>query len=578
MSTAILHDSRRHAWLCFGEPERVRAARRLDEVRAVLEEGEAISVQAGLWIVAWISYEAAPAFDPSLTVRLPEALPLAWIGLFAEPSVRPDLPFDGPAERIEEWTPSVTGPEYRDAVARIHDYIAAGDTYQVNLTYRMRAPFVGDARALFAQMAEAQRADYGAWVDTDGFAVCSASPELFFELEGGCLRSRPMKGTARRGRTPREDRASMEALRTSAKERAENVMIVDMMRHDMGRIAETGSVRVEDLFAVEKYPTVWQMTSTVACATKARWPDVMAALFPCASVTGAPRRRTMEIIAEIETTPRGLYCGTIGFVEPRGRAQFAVAIRTAVVEKTRHRIEYGVGGGIVADSTAEAEEAECRTKARVLDHPSGPFRLLETLLWRPDSGYWLVEEHMERLSESAAYFDFRVNPDDVRRRLAEAAGGFAGEAKRVRLLAASDGAVEIEAQDAPAATDDPVRVCWSPRPVDETSPFLFHKTTVRDVYRQALAACPGFADVLLWNRRGELTESCIANVVVELDGRRWTPPVECGLLPGVFRGHLLRSGAVAERVIRADEVSRCTRLWLVNSVRGEREARLVVRP
>jgi len=383
-----------------------------------------------------------------------------------------------------------------------------------------------------------------------------------------------MKGTVGRGRWYEEDRAQAEWLRQSEKNRAENLMIVDMVRNDMGRLAAVGSVTVPRLFALEPYPTLWQMTSTVQGVTDAGLAAVFSALFPAASITGAPKIRTMEIIADLESAPRRIYTGTVGFVAPDGRAQFNVAIRTVLVDRETAMAEFGVGGGVVWDSEEASEFAECRVKARVLSHVQPEFQLLETLLWEPGSGYFLFEEHLQRLAQSAAYFGRPVDLEAVRRHLGACVDGLPPLPHRVRLLVANDGTAATQCQPV-AVPDRPPRICLARTPVNTADVFLYHKTTARDVYEKALAACPGMDDVLLWNERGEITESTIANVVVALDGALCTPPVSCGLLGGVFREWLLRQGNVSERVIRVEDLPRCSAVYLVNSVRRMRQATLV---
>ena len=361
-------------WLRFSEPVEVLTARTLDEVFQALEKIE----KSGLWAAGFISYEAAGAFDDALKTHLPGNLPLLCFGLFHPPS-RERFGATG-TYKLGNWTPSVTRGEYAGAIAAIKEHIAAGDTYQVNYTFRLNAEFSGSPFALFCDLSEAQQGRYAAFIVTNEFAICSASPELFFELKDGVITSCPMKGTMPRALTAEADRAVAEALKNSAKDRAENIMIVDMIRNDIGRVAEAGAVETLSRFDVEKYPTVWQMTSTVKGNLAQRRKgtkivEVMSALFPCASITGAPKAKTMEIIQGLEHTacglasPRGVYTGSIGFIAPDGAAQFNVAIRTAVIQNGR--AEYGIGGGIVWDSDADAEYEEAITKSRILPRRRG---------------------------------------------------------------------------------------------------------------------------------------------------------------------------------------------------------------
>lgn len=538
----------------------------------LLEEVAARARRDGFYAAGFVSYEAAPGFDPALAVNEAGSFPLVWFGLYTEPqAVEVARRGEDCDEATLDWRPSISQDRYRSAIGRIKEHIAAGRTYQVNYSLRLRAQFKRDPWAYFLQLVRVQEPPYGAYVDCGRYAICCASPELFFRLEGGRLTSRPMKGTAPRGLAWEEDRAQAEWLQQSEKNRAENVMIVDMIRNDMGRVARVGSVAVPALFTVEKYPTLWQMTSTVTARTEAALPQVMQAMFPCASITGAPKRSTMEIIAGLEAQARRIYTGSIGYLTPEGTAQFNVAIRTVLVDRQREQAEYGVGGGVVWDSTDEGEWEECATKARILTAKRPSFRLLETMLWTREEGYALLSRHLERLSRSAEYFDFALDVDGVCRALQDAVADFGGEAYRLRLLLARGGSITVQAKPISRA-ERTWRVCLAPGHVDSGDPFLYHKTTNRQVYDAMLAACPDFDDVILWNERGEITESCLANVVVELDGERVTPPVSSGLLAGTYRAQLLDEGAVRERVLTRQDLARASGLWLVNSVRGEAAA------
>src|SRR5258708_5940910 len=423
-------------------------------------------------------------------------------------------------------------------------------------------------------MVNANRPRHSAFLDCGRFVVCSASPELFFRLDRDVLTSRPMKGTAGRGLNPEQDREKGVELRQSQKNRAENVMIVDMVRNDLGRIARIGSVQVPRLFDLERYSTVWQMTSTVTARSFATVCEILQALFPPASITGAPKARTTQIIAQLETSARGVYTGCIGYIAPGRQANFSVAIRTATIDRDTGSVEYGVGGGIVWDSTSQSEYEECLLKARIVTDRPPPFSLLETLLWEPDSGWFLLDEHLRRLAAWGDYLDVPVDIATVRARLDALAGTFDAIPQRVRLVVSRDGLVSCEA--APLAEPGRrVRLALANSPVDPNDPFLYNKTTHREVYDKARAGRPDCDDVVLWNDRGEATETTIANVVIERNGRRITPPVECGLLPGVFRGHLLAGGELIEERITLDELRRASRIWVVNSVRKWREAELI---
>ncbi len=577
-------------WLRFEKPVEVLTARASDEVFQCLEKIEA----SGLWAAGFISYEAAGAFDSVLKTRATGNLPLLQFGLFknveTHPGLRPPLHGRG-LYQLGEWTPSVTRGEYSEAIAKIKEHIAAGDTYQVNYTFRLNADFSGSPFDFFCDLAVAQQGSYAAFIETNEFAICSASPELFFELKDGVITSRPMKGTLPRALTAEADRAAAEALKNSAKDRAENIMIVDMIRNDIGRIAEAGSVETLSRFDVEKYPTVWQLTSTVRgnvdATPSSRFPSgikrdegvastlrpLFTALFPCASITGAPKAKTMEIIQGLEKSPRGVYTGAIGFIAPDGSAQFNVAIRTAVVDRSAGVVEYGIGGGIVWDSDPDQEYQEAMSKAAILTKKMPQFQLLETMLWE-DGEIFLLERHLKRLAESAEYFDVKIDLNEIRDHLRHLRFEYP---TRIRLLLSRDGQFKVEAASCcwTQRQDAASTLALAKRPVDSGDVFLYHKTTNRSVYEKAKADFPEADDVLLFNERGEVTESCMANIVVELDGRKVTPPVSCGLLAGTFRDELLAKGEIEERAITLDDLMRADSVWLINSVRRWQVASLL---
>ncbi|MBN2338382.1 MAG: aminodeoxychorismate synthase component I [Acidobacteria bacterium] len=575
LNCVILREAARGTWLRFGPPVRILTARRTGEVVPALEEVGRLVREDGVHAAGFVAYEAAPAFDPALAAHPARgSFPLLWFGLYREP-VEIALPEpDFGACALGPLRPGVSRELYAAAIARIHDYIRCGDTYQVNYTLRLRGSFRGDPWNLFLSMVRAQPAGYGAYIDTGRGVVCSASPELFFRTAGGALTAKPMKGTAGRGRTTLEDRRQAEWLHRSEKNRAENLMIVDMIRNDLGRVARTGSVRVPALFEIERHPTLWQMTSTVTAECDRPPVEIFRALFPCASITGAPKIRTSAIIRELEPEARGVYTGSIGYLSPGGGAQFNVAIRTALVDRERRCVEYGAGGGIVADSAAGDEYGEALLKARVLQERPGGFSLLETLLWTPGEGWFLLGRHLDRMADSAAYFGYILDREELGGRLGRMAAAFS-QPRKVRLLLGERGEAKVEAAPLPPAGLGPVRVRVAHGAVDSSDPFLYHKTTRREVYERAQRRHPGAEDVLCANERGELTESTIANLVLEVDGGRFTPPVESGLLAGVFRGWLLERGEITERVLRPADLERSTGIWLVNSVRRWRRALLI---
>lgn len=557
-------------WLHFQTPERIITAKSVDEVLPALQEIET-ATQSGKYAAGFLSYEAAAAFDPAFSSCAPGNLPLLWFGIYSDPKTLQEKEFPD-TENVEcgDWNFSVSRAEYREQIARIKAYIAAGDTYQVNHTVRLHNESFNPEESwpFFLNTFLPLDSEFSAYLETERFALASGSPELFFEQDGNQLTCRPMKGTIRRGPYREVDRRQRNTLGESEKDRAENVMIVDMIRNDLGRIADPGSVHTTRLFDLEKYATVWQMTSTVTAKTRASITDIFKALFPCASITGAPKVRTMEIIHELEQSPRGIYTGCIGYIAPGRQARFNVAIRTLAIDKANGSAEYGTGGGIVWDSEADAEFAECEAKALTLTAPRPRFQLLETLLFEPGKGLFLLDKHLERLTQAADHFNFKCALPAIRQAL-EAFQ--CDEFARLRLLVSRDGSFEL--QHVPLGKERPVidqawKLALAKTPVNSHDPFLYHKTTHRTVYEKAKAGCEGADDVVLFNERGEITESTFANIVIEQNGRKFTPPIECGLLNGTFRQHLLESGELIEKIITLDELKSAEKIWLINSVRG----------
>jgi len=576
LARVVLRDEKAGGWLAFDSPRELLVARRLDDVLPLMREVEhAVSVR-GMHAAGFVSYEASPAFDHHLRARTAGDFPYAWFGVFEHPRVLPTLA-SAPLTDLPDaaWSPSISPDQYRAAFRALREYIRNGDTYQVNFTYRLRARMRRDPWAVFLALMSRHESPYAAFVDAGEWAIASASPELFFRIDGDLIESRPMKGTAARGLWAEDDTRKAAELRASEKERAENLMIVDMVRNDLGRVARTGTVHVPELFTVERYPTVWQMTSTVRAETREPLDRIFQCLFPAASIVGAPRRRAMEIAAELETTPRRLYTGAIGFAAPGRRAQFNVAIRTVLLEQATGLAEYGVGGGIVWDSEHERERHECEIKARILREPRPAFDLLETLLWSPGEGYALLRYHLDRLARSAEYFGFALSAAYVSAELERAASRLRSSPHRVRLLVDRGGRARCEARAISVPPDAFADIAVAAEPIDREDVFLYHKTTHRVAYERALKRRPGFDDVLLYNDAGEITESTIANVAVEIDGALCTPPVRCGLLAGTYRAWMLDEQRLQERVLRLEDVLASPAVYLMNSVRGMWKARVI---
>ncbi len=555
------------------------AAATPEEVLPALEQINQ-AVQDGLHAAGFLSYEAAAALGQDLPAHQPGDFPLLWFALYRHRhrTTSGEKGMDTTsAYETSDWSPSITERAYRAQVDRIREYIAAGDAYQVNLTMQHSFRFTGDPLAYYRDICRVQRAPFCAFLNMGNFQILSASPELFFQLRHGTLTARPMKGTAPRGRWHAEDEGFREGLRKSRKDRAENLMIVDLLRNDMSKVSVTGSVRVPSMFDVEALETVHQMTSTVTSRFNPHlgMVELFRALFPCGSITGAPKKRAMEIIKEIEGQPRGLYTGCIGFISPKQEAMFSVAIRTIIIDSAAGTGRLGIGSGITWESTAGAEYKECLLKTEFAHRFRPEFQLVETLLYEGDIGYFLLERHMARLYRSAAYFGFTLRLGAVLDTLNLRAQSLRGKNK-VRLLLSRNGTFSVRTEPLSSPPEEPVAfITLADQPVDSRDPFLYHKTTNRERYQLELKKHPQCADVIFRNERGEVTEGALHNIIVNLKGRMVTPPLAAGILPGTFREELLASQIVREKQVTVDDLRQAEDLFIINSVRKWRKARLL---
>ena len=554
--------------LNFDQPQGLLVALRPEEVSRCLQEADAALAQ-GYHVAGYLSYEAALGLDSAFETSREYVMPLLWLGVFSAPTCT-----YGPDPHALscplQWQAELTPEEYRTAIDSIRSHIATGSTYQANFTFRLWSSYAGDPWELFCFLYRNQPSTCCMYVDTGRWAICSASPELFFALKGLTLTVRPMKGTLRRGRWPDEDERLARQLRLSEKDRTENLMIVDMVRNDLGRVCKVGSVQVPRLFEVERHPTVLQMTSTVTGSTSAPFSQIVAALFPCASITGAPKMETMRILARTERSPREVYTGSMGYITPARQARFNVAIRTVIVDKHTGIARCGIGSGITWDSTPDQEYQECLLKIRFTErHHMPSFQLLETLRWDPQAGFVLLSPHLARLEQSARFFNFRFDHHLARARLETAVQNVARVPMKARLSLSVSGDLTV---DAVPLESDPLPACalvrFAGSPVDRAEPTLFHKTTNRELYRRLLDSAPDCYDVLLWNEDAFVTELTRFNVLACMDGQWTTPPVEHGLLRGTLRQELLRTRLVEEADLTKDHVKNAQALAVVNSVRG----------
>ncbi|UFI04962.1 aminodeoxychorismate synthase component I [Roseibium aggregatum] len=573
--------------LLFQAPDEVITCSRLEEVQGCLEQLEAAQAD-GRHAAGYLAYELGFAFEEKLRQRFHQTKePLLWFGLYGAPE---ELGLDEAKAMLEsvagDGEAAIGKPEfdmdraaYDTAFARVRDHLAKGDIYQVNLTMRARFRHQGAPERIFQTLLRRQPVEFAAFLRLEDRTILSLSPELFLERRGTCLRTKPMKGTAPRGRYASEDATIARTLSSDPKQRSENTMIVDLMRNDLSRIADTGTVKVTRLCEVERYQSLHQMTSTV----EAEVPDdvgfarIAEHLFPCGSITGAPKLSAMQIAQDLETGPRGVYTGSIGYLAPGGDFRLNVAIRTLVLRNDGSG-EAGSGSGVIFDSGASPEYDECALKLRFMSEDTPGFDLIETLAYHPVDGYLLLERHMQRLQASSAYFGFPFREEDVREELLQHVRIFAGS-RRVRLLLSADGGISVTSTDLPPAGQEAVfnlviaqETTWS------TDRFLFHKTTNRAFYddaRQRYQAETGCQEVLFLNENGYLTEGSYTTLFVKRNGSLQTPALRHGLLPGTFRAGLLERGLASEADLTLQDLQEAEEVYVGNSVRGLIRARLL---
>ena len=573
--------------LLFSEPVAIVAAEHEAQVPDALAQLQA-AASKGLHAAGFFSYELGYVVEPKLRHLLPDkrTVPLLWFGLYNKPQAMTEPEVDqwlathtrsGSyhfADVEHAWDQSAYESRFDDVIEKIR----AGDIYQLNLTFKARFRLDGSPLTFYRDMRRRQRVAYAGIVDTGDVTILSASPELFIEQDGRVISTRPMKGTSPRAGTLEADREARRILATDAKQRAENLMIVDLMRNDLGRISEIGSVEVTDLFTVETYQTLHQMTSGVKATLKdgLGLDDLLAGIFSPGSVTGAPKIRAMELIREYESEPRGVYCGAIGHIAPDAQALFNVAIRTPVVFRDG-KGEMGIGSGVVYDSVGAKEYAECLLKMKFLTDPPKQLELIETLLHTRDNGFWLLDRHLERLQRSAQYFSFPFSRDTVEDALNTAVKGTTDARLRVRLLLNEFGAVSVTTTPIEAAPEDSViRYVISDTRLDPDNALLYHKTTRRELYDREWEhhhKTQGADEVIYLNENGDLAEGSRTNIFIEKDGILRTPKLEAGLLPGVLRTELLETGKATEERLTAKDLETADAIFLGNSVRGLQRAR-----
>ena len=564
----------KHSYL-FKEPVKTLIAYDGPGAEKALEEIEKF-LGRGYWIAGYLSYELGYSFEkdsfPALFAKKYK-FPLLELYAFKKPAILKSSKYrlnrQGNSFKVSNLKFNVPFQQYKDNLEKIKKYIINGDVYQINYTGKLNFAFSGDSFAFYRSLTEKQAVPYSAFLILKYKTVLSLSPELFFSVKKGLIESKPMKGTMERGRNFLEDAAKMKELSRSSKNRAENIMITDLIRNDLGRICRTGSISTSKIYEVIKYNTLLQMISTVRgrLKNKISWLEIFKNIFPGGSITGTPKIRAMQIIRELEKENRKLYCGALGFISPNRNAVFSIPIRTILLKgKTG---ELGIGSGIVFDSKVKEEYEEALLKARFLTEKTEEFRIIETMLW--DKKYFLLNGHLRRLERSAKYFDFRLDVNTICKKLRSLEKRFQKNKKyKLRLLLSKNGSIELSKSEYFLKNSAKWQAVLSVKRVNSKDRFLFHKTTRRILYEEERRKIDGkgIFDVIFLNEREEVTEGAITNIFIIKNGKYHTPAAASGLLPGVFREYLLKEKKATECVIKLKDLKEADRILLVNSVCG----------
>src|SRR5690625_1895892 len=550
--------------ISFKDPKEIISTNEFHNVVTCLQQVQQ-AVNQGFYVAGYVSYEASYALIDLPHQKQTSSAPLLWFGVFQEKHRYPKKK-NVQKFSIEKWKPTETKEEYTENFHSIMEEIDRNLTDQVNYTTRFQSHFIGCAYTYYHQLKKAQQAKYSAFLDVGNIEIKSLSPELFFELNEGIVTTKPMKGTFHRGKTYEEDEENRRWLETSEKNRIENDLITQLMVEEMTPLVEKASIQITNRYHVEKYPTVFQMTSMVTgnILPGKTIIDLFKGLFPSGSITGIPKQKAMEFIAQLEKYPRHIYCGAIGYITPQQNAIFNVPIRTVVINKRTKQAYYGAGGAITKRSTIEEEYNELMTKTKVLHQDTKSFQLLETLCLK-NGKYLVFNEHLQRLKKSATYFNYPIQIDQIRMKLLRYQDKYQKGNWRVRLTVDQTGHPTVKVTNLSDLTNNYVKL--AKKPIDRENIFLYHKTTHRSIYEKHQDKTEKLFDILLWNKHKEITEFTIGNIVVKLDDELITPPVECGLLPGTFREKLLREKIIKEQKILLDDLGQCTHMWFINSVR-----------
>ena len=577
------------AVLLFEAPHELIQANSIKEIEPAFEAIERALAQ-GNYVAGFMNYELGLALEPKMQSRLPENTPLLWFGVFKDKTITTHQylkdwfdQYVSESERAAvkdiKLTPQQNYQSYEKSFKTVQQAIKAGDIYQLNLTFKADVEDINNPLALYAEMRRKQPVAYASLIMTGQQTILSASPELFIENKDGWLETRPMKGTLKRAPTCKQDQTFQKTLQRDEKSRAENLMIVDLMRNDLSRISQTGSVTVEDLFKVETYQSLHQMISVIRAKPQEDLPllEQMRAIFPPGSITGAPKIRAMELINEIEKAPRGIYTGAIGYFSPNRDYCFNVAIRTLELDQDG-KGQMGIGSGLVYDSQPDQEYDECLLKMQFLTKEHPEFSLLETMAYKPSQGVLYKKEHSDRLTSSAKYFQIPFEQQDFEELLKSFTQN-STQSLRLRLLLNQNGTMTITASPLEAQEADEVwQLSVAEKPMHSANIYLYHKTTHRHFYDQARQKAQtknkNIKEVIFLNERGEVTEGSFTNLFIKKDGQLYTPPISCGLLSGTLRMHMLNNGDVKEKILTLNDLETADQLYVGNSVRGLLKARL----
>ncbi len=589
-------DRKNYRSFLFIRPQVVIRADSGDEVLEALKKIEDF-INKGFYAAGYLTYEAGLFLEGTSIKNKKFDFPILWFGIYTQPLVfdHRTLKFSGDVSCLKllkkdlslDKTYKIANPEfslgpkpYGKCIKKIKKYIEIGDTYQVNFTFKYKFDFHGSTQKLFLDLNSKQAVSYAAFVKHDSQEILSFSPELFFRKRNNRLVVKPMKGTIARGLNIEDDGLKETLLGRSQKNRAENIMIVDLLRNDLGRISEVGTVKPIKIFEVEKYETLFQMTSSVKSNLKKDITLIQffRSLFPSGSVTGAPKIRTMQIIEKLEREPRKVYTGSIGFISPYNKeAVFNVAIRTILINRKQNRGEMGIGSGIIYDSQEAAEYAECRLKANFLTEKKQDFALIETILYK--NNFFLLPLHLKRICDSAEYFNFKFDRKKIIKALKQQVRGLKKkEAYRLRLLLGREGNIKIKTAILRPEREKAIKVTLSKEKIDSRDPFIYHKTTNRNMLDKEYLKCrqKGFDETIFTNQKGQITEGAISNILIKKNNFFYTSPVSCGLLSGVFRQFLLQKKKIPlkEKVLYKKDLLEADGIYFINSVRGMRQASL----